>query len=67
MGDENGDGIGDFCDGSEFSALTSEVSLSTEQKVEKSQAYFLPFWPFFVAVCRALGEKENEITPMDAL
>ncbi len=38
----------------------------TEKKLEKVRPYFLPFWSFFVAVCHALQEGENELTTTDA-
>jgi len=38
----------------------------TTKKLEKVRPYFLPFWSFFVALCHALQEGENELTPTDA-
>jgi len=36
------------------------------KKLEKVRPYFLPFWSFFVALCHALQEGDNELTPTDA-
>jgi hypothetical protein len=38
----------------------------TEKKLEKVRPHFLPFWTFFVALCHALQEGENELTSIDA-
>jgi len=38
----------------------------TEKKLDKVRPHFLPFWTFFVALCHALQEGENELTPIDA-
>jgi ATP-dependent protease ClpP protease subunit len=37
-----------------------------EKKAEKFRAFFLPFWCFFIALCHALQQTENELTAMDA-
>lgn len=55
VGDEHGAQIGDFCDA------------PTEQTRETMREYFLPFWPFLIAVYRALGQGENTLTATDAL
>jgi hypothetical protein len=38
----------------------------SSKKLEKARPYFLPFWSFFVALCHALQEGDNELTPTDA-
>jgi hypothetical protein len=37
-----------------------------EKKLEKVRPYFQPLWSFFVALCHALQEGENELTALDA-
>jgi hypothetical protein len=59
VGDEHGSEIGDFCDGN--SATDGDDSQ------ENMRAFFLPFWPFLIAIYRALGEGENELAASDAL
>ena len=41
-------------------------SEANEKRLEMVRPYFLPFWSFFVALCHALQEGENELTPTDA-
>lgn len=38
----------------------------TEKTLDEVRPHFLPFWTFFVALCHALQEGENELTPIDA-
>jgi ATP-dependent protease ClpP protease subunit len=37
-----------------------------QKKLEKVRPYFQPLWSFFVALCHALQEGENELGPVDA-
>ncbi len=47
-------------------AEADQDTLSAEEKAEKFREYFLPFWSFFIALCRALQGAEHELTAMDA-
>jgi ATP-dependent protease ClpP protease subunit len=38
----------------------------TKKQLDKVRPYFQPFWSFFVALCHALQEGENELTAVDA-
>jgi hypothetical protein len=53
--------IARLCDWLAASAETQTIDVDPEE------AYFLQFRVFFLALCRALQEGENYITPMDAL
>lgn len=55
VGEEQGAQIGDFCDA------------PAVQTRETMRDYFSPFWPFLIAVYRALGRGENRLTPMDCV
>jgi ATP-dependent protease ClpP protease subunit len=57
-----------------LSANGGPIGKSCEERVrcflseaEDVRAYLLPFWPFFIALCRELQVGENWLTAMDAL
>jgi ATP-dependent protease ClpP protease subunit len=39
----------------------------TKARIEKVRPHFQPLWSFFVALCHALQEGENDLTALDAL
>lgn len=39
---------------------------AAKKKLELVRPFFQPFWSYFVALCHALQEAENELTPTDA-
>jgi hypothetical protein len=38
---------------------------SAEEREEKFRSYFLPFWSFFMAICRAVEIGDNELLARD--
>jgi ATP-dependent protease ClpP protease subunit len=52
-------------DADEIDAITDE-KLRTEKLVEKVRPILQPIWGFFIALCHALQEGENELTAKDA-
>ena len=45
----------------------SNDATRAEAKIDKVRPHFQPLWSFFVALCHALQEGENDLTAMDAL
>ena len=60
------DVFGKICE--EFARFAGFVDdhLPMAQKLTKTRELLEPFWGFFLAVCRALRDGENPLTPMDA-
>ncbi|HXM13034.1 MAG TPA: hypothetical protein VN946_23990 [Terriglobales bacterium] len=61
------DVFGKICE--EFARFAGFVDdhLPMAQKLTKTRELLEPFWGFFLAVCRALRDGENPLTPMDAV
>lgn len=45
----------------------SDDAARTAARIEKVRPHFQPLWSFFVALCHALQEGENDLTALDAL
>jgi hypothetical protein len=62
----NADVFGKICE--ELSQFTCGAEdLEQQVKLGKTREFLEPFWFFFLAICRALRDGENRLTPMDAV